>query len=1296
MTREISFLRYPPDSFAVKKRRKNLSLLSRISRFLLLSALFAAFAVDLSAAKPHQPVPARHPNVLFIAIDDLRPELACYGVDAIHSPNIDALAASGVQFDRAYCQLAVCNPSRVSVLTGLRPDSSKVWTLDVRFRDTVPGVVTLPQHFKANGYTAISFGKIFHNPWPDNRSWSEPHSWPKKSKLWSDDAKKRHADYREQMRADGKSEKAIERMRAPATGIVDVPDHEHIDGAIAQQAIRALRRFAGKGAEGASARLPAEASAKEGPATHPFFLAAGFIRPHLPFVVPRKYWDLYQREAIPLAANTDFPKNYPSNVPAMNTMYELRDYMDYAGTPAAGEGLLTIAQQRELKHGYYASVSLIDAQVGLLLGELDKLGLADNTIVVLWSDHGWKLGEHGSWCKQTNYEIDARVPLIIRAPGGKANGRTTEALVELLDLYPTLCDLAGIEPPDHIEGRSLVPLLENPDRDWPHAAFSQFYRRLDGEHFMGYAMRTDRYRYVDWKNRATNKTVAQELYDHRSDSGENTNLATSPAREKLLAKLRKQLWSTLPQPPPLPKPAPAAKKRPALHLTNHLTEPLTVTWLRPEGGTKPSGNIAPGATHHINTTLGHRFVIEGTKTDYERTITVTRQKESVILHPSSFIPPAAKRPNVLFLMADDWSWPHASALGDPVVKTPTFDRVAREGVLFENAFVSAPSCTPSRHAVSSGQYHWRPGVGADLGSSMAKGVPVYPDLLAATGYSTGFTRKGTGPSKHTYRKSDPFGPRFDNFEAFYDQRDPKKPFCFWYGAGEPHRPYRLGEGREQGIDLASIRIPPGLPDNETVRSDLADYYSRVQLFDRFAAGILGRLEKDGELDNTIVVMTGDNGMPFPRAKSTLYDTGTRVPLAIRWGARVKGGRSISDFVSLTDLAPTFLEAAGVPLPQTMTGRSLLTHLTGDEAGWIDPSRDHVLTGLERHVYPWPARAIRTKDFLFIRNFERAAWPTGEVKGQQPHFDFVKTPWPTVPGAFSFNVDPSPSKQWMLEHRDSKEAIRLHALAFGRRPAEELYDLQKDPGQLDNVATNPAYAETKEKLRRRLMRGLRATRDPRADPPSHTKHDIRGWTLHINRTLQQEKPDVVSRALEILNLQLDRVIEAVPPRALARIRKVPLWVNPPYPDTRPTAEYHPQIEWLREHGRDPAMAKAMEFSNASILPFENRRMPYVVLHELSHAYHDQVLSFDHPKIIAAYKRAKASGTYSEVKRPGYEDQEAYAMTNHKEYFAETTEAFFGKNDFYPFTREDLKKHDPKMHDLLKKLWNNPATPRKKNR
>ncbi len=404
------------------------------------------------------------------------------------------------------------------------------------------------------------------------------------------------------MREKGLPQRKIDRMRAQATEIVDTPDHQHIDGAIAAQAIDAMRRLAEQG--------------------KPFFLAAGFVRPHLPFVVPRKYWELYYRETIPLASNGFLPKSSPAF--AMNTMYELRDYFDFDGTPSPRDGSLTIDQQRRLMHGYYASVSLIDSLVGQLTTELQTLGLEDNTIVVLWGDHGWKLGEHNSWCKQTNHEIDARVPLIIRDPRAAANGQKSPALVELLDVYPTLCELAGLPVSDHLEGRSMAPLLADPDQTWKQAAFSQFRRQNEKTPLMGYSMRTDRYRYIEWQDRRTREVVARELYDHQADPQENTSLAEAPQHQNLTVRLSRQLWDTLPTPPDYVPPKP---RRPQAIFRNQTSVPLTLFWLRPDGTEKKQVVIGPGKQVSRNTTLGHRFRLRGTD-GFLREFKVTRQQQA--------------------------------------------------------------------------------------------------------------------------------------------------------------------------------------------------------------------------------------------------------------------------------------------------------------------------------------------------------------------------------------------------------------------------------------------------------------------------------------------------------------------------------------------------------------------------------------------------------------------------------------------------------------------------------------------
>jgi N-sulfoglucosamine sulfohydrolase len=434
-------------------------------------------------------------------------------------------------------------------------------------------------------------------------------------------------------------------------------------------------------------------------------------------------------------------------------------------------------------------------------------------------------------------------------------------------------------------------------------------------------------------------------------------------------------------------------------------------------------------------------------------------------------------PNILFCIADDWSWPHASSIEDKVVQTPTFDRVVREGVRLQNAFVTAPSCTPSRGSIVTGQWHWRLEEGGNLWSTLPAKFAVYPDLLEKAGYHVGVTRKGWGPGQPQPggRTRNPAGPAYKDFNAFLAARPEGKPFCFWFGSQDPHRPYEWQSGVKSGMKPEDVKVPACLPDNEITRQDLCDYYFEVQRFDREVGEILDVLAAKGELENTLVVMTGDNGLPFPRCKSNLYDTGTHVPLALRWPGRIKGGRTVEDFVSLQDLAPTFLEVADLkPLPE-MTGRSLLPLLTSDKSGRVGPARDHVLVGKERHAWVrkgglgYPCRAIRTYEYLYIRNFKPDRWPAGDPVGGGEPYDPKRT---------YGDIDDGPTKTYLIEHRVDPGVKRLFDLAVAKRPAEELYDLRKDPDQLNNVAADPSYAKVKEDLAARLTAELKATNDPR--------------------------------------------------------------------------------------------------------------------------------------------------------------------------------------------------------------------------
>lgn len=474
------------------------------------------------------------PNILFIAVDDLRPELGCYGNSTIISPNIDKIASEGVVFTNAFCQSAVCNPSRASLLTGLRPDATRVHDLYTSFRDSIPDVVTLPQYFKNNGYFTTAIGKIYHNTIPDSLSWSEPKLYVEgfpfdPDAVYFSDENLEYIESRKQNFISSGDTRRIDQfgkwyIKASATECIDLPDNAYYDGAQTDMAIARIKELAAT--------------------DQPFFMAVGYYRPHLPFNAPKKYWDMYERDKIPLAVNPFLPENMP--VMAINNLRELKGYTDFREAAVPWEGSIPEEEARLLKHGYYASVSYIDAQVGRLIEQLKESGLSDNTIIVIWGDHGWKLGEHNSWCKMTNFEIDTRVPMIISAPGMKENGNSSAGLVEFVDIYPTLCELAGLKVPGTLEGISMKPLLEEAGLPWKSAVFSQFlregvWRGADGNTYMGYSMRTERYRYNEWYNYITGEFSGRELYDHLDDPDENINIAMDPENRELVLRLGRQM-----------------------------------------------------------------------------------------------------------------------------------------------------------------------------------------------------------------------------------------------------------------------------------------------------------------------------------------------------------------------------------------------------------------------------------------------------------------------------------------------------------------------------------------------------------------------------------------------------------------------------------------------------------------------------------------------------------------------------------------------------------------------------------
>ena len=474
---------------------------------MIIRAVFSLWILSLGGMLSHA---AERPfNLLFIVVDDLRPALGCYDDPIAVTPHIDALAGRGTRFMKAYCQQAVCSPSRLSVLTGMRPNSIRVWDLATHFREAIPNAVTLPQYFKKAGYRSRSIGKIFHGggkPAKDPPSWSvEP--------LFdvTRDPQGRYATSKN-LAGTGLKRSSVE----SAT----VPDEYYVDGQVCEKALEGLVDLKTQDA--------------------PFFLAVGFRKPHLPFCAPKRYWDLYERELIPPPDPPASPKGAPEL--ATRSWRELEGYTDIPVDDPLG-----IEKIQELRHGYYACVSYVDALVGRLLDQLERLGLKENTVVCLWGDHGFHLGEQGIWTKANNYELSTRVPLIVSVPGQANPGSRASGIVELVDLYPSLAFACGLPAPVGLDGVRFNSLFLEPGRRWKTAAFSQFPRNKKGHRhtqhgeIMGYAIRTERYRYVEWNDWDSGQTIASELYDHVLDPLEAENRVSKQAFAGIVKDLSKRL-----------------------------------------------------------------------------------------------------------------------------------------------------------------------------------------------------------------------------------------------------------------------------------------------------------------------------------------------------------------------------------------------------------------------------------------------------------------------------------------------------------------------------------------------------------------------------------------------------------------------------------------------------------------------------------------------------------------------------------------------------------------------------------
>ena len=474
----------------------------------------------------------KRPNIILLTMDDLKPMLGAYGDNYIISPNIDKLASESVVFDNAYCQQAVCSASRVSLFSGLRPDRTKVWDLKTDARTVNPGVETMFQFFKKNGYETAGLGKLLHGfKNEDPIGWTIPYvhkehmiyadgfEYPANGRYQSPKIQKEYKEAKALKLGWKKTNKYLKSRGAlPPTENLDVPDNAYVDGATADGGIKLLNKLS--------------------KSDKPFFLALGFSKPHLPFVAPKKYWDMYKREEIKVAPYQEHSKDSPKY--AYHSWGELRAY---SGIPQNGS--VPYKQQKELIHGYHASVSYVDAQVGRVLDKVKELGLDENTIIILWGDHGWHLGDHGLWAKHSNFEQATKVPFIIYTPNGEKGVRAT-TMAEMVDVFPTLVDYAGLDIPKNLEGKSLIPVTKNSKVEVKDYAISQYAR---GKNVMGYSLRTDRYRLTIWlKGKFHEKAsylnpefVGIELYDYKNDPLEKVSLAKNPEYAKLTKELKDKL-----------------------------------------------------------------------------------------------------------------------------------------------------------------------------------------------------------------------------------------------------------------------------------------------------------------------------------------------------------------------------------------------------------------------------------------------------------------------------------------------------------------------------------------------------------------------------------------------------------------------------------------------------------------------------------------------------------------------------------------------------------------------------------
>lgn len=914
----------------------------------LAGLLLLVFACSSTAPLVQQPAPPaeRQHNILFLAVDDLKPLLSNYGHKEMHTPNFDRLAAMGVTFTNANVQYAVCGPSRASIMTGCFPDRTKVWDLHTDFRKSSEGLVSMPEYLTTQGYETMGIGKIYHKgssaPGHDGKSWSMGHTLPNDYNTstgapminYQNPATKKRLT---ELMAEAKVKEvkkgklrgyALSQLK-PSVESADVPDDAYQDGVYTNNAIKALRKLKQQ--------------------DKPWLLALGWQRPHLPFVAPQKYWDLYDREKIDLSRIQDVAEGTPQI--AYHSFGEIRSYTDFPKEAKLGDAIPE-AKQRELIHGYMACVSYIDAQLGKVLDELEASGLAATTNIVLWGDHGFHLGDHTLWCKHSNFEQATRIPFMFAGPG-VAKGKQVATPVNLVDAFPTLFDLAGVKPSAQAEGKSLVPLLDSDPETTVEQDFaiSQYARGGKRNPTMGYSLRTEHYRYTEWHKGYTaydqysaDNIVGVELYDYEKDPLETKNWAEDKSYAKVLPGLKARLKEHLE----------TQRQR--------LARSPGIGAL--EGAAKP----VPSAP---NTTSGSMMAAKG-------------------------------KPNVLLIQADDLGYYDLSHTGSRIYQTPNIDRLAAAGVSFEQAYSSYPRCTPSRYALMTGTYP----VNEDHGHLI--GIPKernFAHLLNQAGYYSFFVGKWHLGHENNSPKAFGFddsyaaghaggvGQRFFPFNVKKNGKRHKeqvpnveedgkkgdyisdlmtdktldmlkaaekdKPFFAALAFYAVHTPLEAKpkDRARNAKEIAAFNFGDG-PEyikegagRRKMWQDDPDYAGMVENVDENVGRLLDYLEANGLMENTIVVFTSDHGglsndghkrerhlatsnLPLRAGKGWLYEGGIRVPLLVSWPGQLSPRIDKSSIVLGMDIYPTILDLVADQPVANIDGKSAEKVLRGKE-DWSD-------------------------------------------------------------------------------------------------------------------------------------------------------------------------------------------------------------------------------------------------------------------------------------------------------------------------------------------------------------------------